>query len=148
MPAQAARSRPRANSAPIPDRRHDRMGGDEAHARNGAEPPHVRIGLGDLSDRVLEVFDRGRQGVELLAQKAERRNQRLRKLVLRARQMRSQLGKATIALSRHDPELGQHRPQAVHQLGALLDLDQQLGVRHGYLRHLAAVIEPQPEVSK
>ena len=22
------------------------------------------------------------------------------------------------------------------------------GVRHGYLRHLAAVIEPQPEVSK
>jgi hypothetical protein len=23
-----------------------------------------------------------------------------------------------------------------------------IGVRHGYLRHLAAVIEPQPEVSK
>ncbi len=23
-----------------------------------------------------------------------------------------------------------------------------VGVRHGYLRHLAAVIEPQPEVSK
>ena len=57
------------------------MGGDEADARNGAEAAHVRIGFGDLPDPVLELFDRRRQGVELLAQKAERRDQRLRKLV-------------------------------------------------------------------
>ena len=40
---------PTGELAPVPDRRHDRMGGDEADARNGAEPPHVRIGFGDLS---------------------------------------------------------------------------------------------------
>ena len=60
---------PTGELSPVPDRRHDRMGGDEAHARNGAEAAHVRIGFGDLPDPVLKLFDRRRERVELAVQK-------------------------------------------------------------------------------
>ena len=40
------------------------------------------------------------------------------------------------------------RVMYAHHQEAYADVQSASGVRHGYLRHLAAVIEPQPEVSK
>src|SRR5690554_2397427 len=97
------------------------MGEDWPHARNGRQPPHVRVRFGGLYDTCLEFGNRVGEPCDLSAQHLEYRDQGVRKAGIATLQNLDQGGKTTAALGGDDAVLSHLTAQAVAELRMLSD---------------------------